>query len=119
MVNRMNRYRNDSSCSCNSNNGGNCAGTNNNGNTSMSNTQSQLMNKLRKIDFALVDTILYLDAYPHCKAAMEYYKKLLSERKMIREKLETSGVALTAMGNYSDNWNWTDSPWPWEYEANV
>ena len=124
MVNRTNRYRNDGGCGCNvnaSNNGnGGCGGCNSNDNGACrSNSQSQLMNKLRKIDFALVDTILYLDAYPHCKTAMEYYKKLLSERKMILEKLEANGIPLTAMSNYSDSWNWTDSPWPWEYDANV
>lgn len=118
MVNRMNRYRNDSSCACNSNNGGNCAGSNN-GSTSMNGTQSQLMNRLRKVDFALSDTILYLDAYPQCKAAMEYYKKLLGERTVLLEKLSQNGIPLTAVSNYSDSWNWTNSPWPWEYEANV
>lgn len=94
--------------------GGNCSGPDNNGNM-----DSRLMNKLRKVDFALVDTILYLDAYPHCKAAMEYYKNLLSERAVLLEKFAQKGIPLTAMSNYSDSWNWTDSPWPWEYEANV
>lgn len=85
----------------------------------MNGTQSQLMNRLRKVDFALADTILYLDAYPQCKAAMEYYKKLLGERAVLLEKLSQNGMPLTAMSNYSDSWNWTDSPWPWEYEGNV
>ena len=85
----------------------------------MNAAHSQLMNNLRKVDFALVDTVLYLDAYPHCKAAMEYYKKLLKERAVILEKLEKSGMPLTAMSNYSDSWNWIDSPWPWEFEANI
>ena len=113
MVNRMNRYT-----PCNSNNGtcGRAEGPNN---CTMGGANAQLMARLRKVDFALVDTILYLDAYPHCKNAMEHYKKLVAERKMLIEKLEKSGMPINAVGNLSDSWNWIDSPWPWEYEANV
>ena len=81
--------------------------------------QNQLLTKLRKVDFALADTILYLDAYPHCKAAMEYYKKLVDEHKMLTEKLAQIGLPLTATSNYSDSWEWINSPWPWEYDANL
>ena len=98
MVNR-NRYRNDYPCQSNSDAGcGNGAqGNRQNGascemHTHLSPAQAQLINKLRKIDFALVDTVLYLDAYPHCKKAMEYYKKLLAEQKTLLEKLEKSGM---------------------------
>lgn len=122
----MNRYRNDLSYPCNSNadtnmgtgNCGGCHNNNSNGN-SMTAAQSQLLNKLRKIDFAIYDTILYLDAYPHCKAALEYYKKLVAESNAITEQLAKSGMPMTAMGNRGDTWNWINSPWPWEYEANV
>ena len=85
----------------------------------MSSAQAQLINKLRKINFAIYDTILYLDAYPHCKAALEYYKKLVAESNTITEQLANSGMPMTAMENRGETWNWINSPWPWEYEANV
>ena len=50
---------------------------------------------------------------------MAHYKKLLAERDGLLAKLNAMRVPMTAMSNYSDEWNWTNSPWPWEYEANV
>ena len=114
MNNRMNRYRRDNTaCPCNSAGGGNGCAPDYNGSAEM------LKKRLQKVEFALVDTILYLDAYPECKAAMAHYKKLLAERDGLLAKLNAMGVPMTAMSNYSDEWNWTNSPWPWEYEANV
>ena len=78
-----------------------------------------LIKKLRKIDFAIVDTVLYLDAYPHCKAALEYYKKLVAEREELSKKLSELGNPMSCMANLGDGWDWIKSPWPWEYEANV
>ena len=115
MVNR-NRYNN--SCQCNSADYGNC-NMGRERNSAMNTNVSGLMNRLRKVEFALVDIGLYLDAYPHCIAAMEYYKKLLAEHKMICEKLEKSGYPVNVASDFGDSWNWINSPWPWEYEANV
>ena len=77
------------------------------------------MKRLQTVDFSLVDTVLYLDAYPHCKKALDYYHKLLAERESILASLASMGVPTTSFGNTSDTWVWTNSPWPWEYEANV
>lgn len=115
MNNRMNRYRNGSACPCNNENANNGMG----GNVVGSDALLALKKRLQKIEFSLVDTILYLDAYPDCKAAMAHYKKLLEERDSLVAKLNAAGVPMTSMSNYSDTWNWVDSPWPWEYSANV
>ena len=80
---------------------------------------TELLKKLQIIDFSLVDTVLYLDAYPHCKKAICHYHKLLEERSVILSKLDEAGIPVTSLSNYSDDWKWTDAPWPWEYEANV
>lgn len=79
----------------------------------------QLMAKLQAVDFSLIDTVLYLDAYPHCKKAMEYYHKLLKEKDMLSAELMEAGIPLTNMSNTGEHWKWTDGPWPWEYEANI
>lgn len=114
MVERRMRYNRNDCTSCNSQNGGcNSQGGGVNTNT------APLLKRLRKVDFAIVDTMLYLDAYPHCKAALEYYKKLLAERRELRDKLANAGMPMSATDNSTDSWRWIDSPWPWEYEANV
>ena len=46
------------------------------------------MKKLREIDFCLVETILYLDAYPDHPQALEYYHKLNAERSALMEEYE-------------------------------
>ena len=121
MVERRMRYNRNDCTACNSQNGG-CnsqgGGCNSQGGGINTNTAS-LLKKLRKVDFAIVDTMLYLDAYPHCKAALEYYKKLVAERRELREKLADAGMPMSATDNSTDSWRWIDSPWPWEYEANV
>lgn len=79
----------------------------------------QLIAKLQAVDFSMVETVLYLDVYPHCQKAMSYYRELLCEREKLLEKLKEVGVPLNNMSATADNWNWTDAPWPWELEANI
>ena len=79
----------------------------------------QILSKLGMIDFSLMDTVLYLDAYPNCKKAMDYYHKLLAERDSLSKKLAEMGYPINNMSNLGDEWKWTNGPWPWEYEANI
>jgi len=97
-------------CGCNGQNGMN--GMN-------EGAKKQLINKLQKIDFSIVDTVLYLDAYPDCAKAKTRYDQLMRERAGLLEKLAQMGIPLTNMSVSADGWNWTNGPWPWEYDANV
>ena len=47
----------------------------------------ELQKKLQKISFALVETVLYLDAYPNCEKAKNYYRELKKERESILKAL--------------------------------
>ena len=77
------------------------------------------MRKLQMIDFAIVETVLYLDAYPHSKSALAYYHKLVDERAKLSKALAADESPITSFNNDStDNWNWTNGPWPWESDAN-
>ena len=118
MVNRMNRTNNynynmgnrNSSCNnCNERPRANC----------YSKEAKTLIKKLQAVDFSMVDTILYLDVYPHCQKAISYYHELRCQRDKLIEKLSELGVPMNNMSVHSDNWNWTDSPWPWELDANI
>lgn len=80
----------------------------------------KLIHELQLIDFSLIDTILYLDAYPCSAEALDHYHKLLAEKKKIEELLSQSGYPITAKNNISTSaWKWTDGPWPWELDANM
>ena len=75
--------------------------------------------ELRKLEFAIVDTALYLDAYPDCKEALAYYHKLLCERDALRKRLVEECGPLTIYENVSDEaWDWVNGAWPWQPEAN-
>ena len=78
-----------------------------------------LSRKLQVIDFAIVDTVIYLNAYPGCKEALEYYHKLVKEREALCDVINEKCGPVTAMGNKSNSeWNWVSGPWPWEPDAN-
>ena len=78
-----------------------------------------LSRKLQVLDFSIVDTAIYLNAYPHCKEALDYYHKLVKEREALCEMINEKCGPVTAMGNKSNSeWNWVSGPWPWEPDAN-
>lgn len=77
-----------------------------------------LLRKLRAIDFAIQETVLYLDAYPHCSAAIDHYRKLVQQRKAAVEEYHRVCGPVTMYDNTGDAWDWISSPWPWQYEAN-
>ncbi len=79
----------------------------------------KLLDQIRAVDFALVEVVLYLDAYPDCHEALDTYHKLIARRKGLYAQYESSCGPLTAMGNKSTtSWDWVDKPFPWEYKAN-
>ena len=120
MINRMNRGRLEqhNNCSCK----GLCQGFNAShiqSNNSGDCIKGSLLKKLQIIDFSILETALYLDAYPNCQRALAHYHKLIEERGAILIKLDEAGIPLTNSSNTANCWNWTSSPWPWEYEANI
>ena len=79
----------------------------------------KLMRELQTVEFALVDTVLYIDAYPCSSEALAYYHKLRQERMEILSKMAHCNTPLTNLDNTSENsWDWTNAPWPWEFDAN-
>lgn len=77
--------------------------------------------RLQIVDFALMDLVLYLDAYPNCSEALAYYKALCEEREMLLSAMPSQGAcAITHQSNRDGEcWTWTEDPWPWQPEANV
>ena len=83
-----------------------------------SNTCTKLMEQIRAVDFALYETVLYLDVYPHSCDALETYHKLKSQSEALRREFEETCGPLSAFGNQSKtSWDWTGKPFPWEYDA--
>ena len=80
---------------------------------------NNLKKKLQTLDFAIIDTVLFLDAYPKNAQALDYYHKLVNEREILAKAINESCGPIDSMSNKSRNeWAWVASPWPWEIEAN-
>lgn len=74
-----------------------------------------LMRKIQEVDFAIYDTVLFLDAYPCSEEALAHYHSLLNTRNMLVAEYERAVGPLTMNGNESTTtWSWTKTPWPWE-----
>ena len=77
-----------------------------------------IKDRLKAADFALWETVLYLDAYPNDKIALANFYKLREEAEALTEEYERTYGTLTPFGNNGQTWQWTEGPWPWESEAN-
>ena len=78
-----------------------------------------LMKKISMLDFAIIETVLYLDAYPECAAALDYYHRLIEQREAYAKEYQGKCGPITNHGVRScDGWTWVKGPWPWEYDAN-
>ena len=79
----------------------------------------EMLEALRAIDFSIYDVILYLDAYPNCKEALEYYHRLMKDKEALSCEYQKKFGPLNPFENKSATaWQWIDNPWPWEPEAN-
>ena len=76
--------------------------------------------RLQIIDFALLELVLYLDAYPDCREALAYYQALCEERRLLLSAMPEKGdCRMTNLQTCAeDGWTWTKGPWPWQVEAN-
>ncbi len=78
-----------------------------------------LKKKLKIVDFSIIDTALYLNAYPNCAEALEHYHRLIGEKEALVAEINEKCGPMTMYGNKSrTEWNWVDGPWPWEADAN-
>lgn len=80
---------------------------------------AHLLQEIRALEFAIVEVVLYLDAYPCDGRALKLYHRLMDQRAPLVAEYEASVGPLTAFGNVSRcSWDWVNKPFPWEREAN-
>lgn len=78
-------------------------------------TEGELLRQIQEIDFSIYETVLYLDAYPNSKAALEYYHSLVEKRTALVNDYELEYRPISFLGNKSTgSWDWISSPWPWQ-----
>jgi spore coat protein JB len=83
------------------------------------NEREILLKKIQAEDFAVYETVLFLDAYPNDKAALSFYNSHRDNvEKLKKEYMEKYGPLTIYENCGGDCWHWIDRPWPWEKEAN-
>ena len=75
---------------------------------------SELLKKIQAIDFAKVETELYLDSHPECAVALDHYRSLCMEYDALVAQYENSFSPLTHKSAAKDTWTWVNMPWPWD-----
>ena len=81
------------------------------------NERKTLLSRIATCDFVLLETALFLDTHPDCAEALAFYKKHLEMRKKAEEEYtEKFGMLMHKDYAGQNTWQWTEGPWPWEYE---
>ena len=77
--------------------------------------REQMMRKIQQLDFAMVDSAMYLDSHTKDQAALNYFKQQQKEyQQAVQEYTTKYGPLSFKTGVYNDRWTWMDGPWPWE-----
>ena len=81
-------------------------------------SQKELLNKIRILEFVLHDTGLYLDTHPLDQEALRYYHTNREMPDAAIDEYTSYYGPLTMDAVLSKNkWTWIEKPWPWEVEA--
>ena len=81
--------------------------------------RSRLNMEMTAEQFAAFDTQLYLDTHPHDKNALHMFNKYQKDYAVLKRRFEELHGPLSADSMTSGStWEWVNSPWPWEMEAN-
>jgi len=83
------------------------------------NEQKKLYRMIQQVSFVLYETALYLDTHPDCRPALEYFNRYNTRLRELKEKYQSRYGSLTIFGqkDCSDQWQWVNTPWPWEYDC--
>ena len=82
--------------------------------------KTDLLKQIQRYNFAAYDMLLYLDTHADDKKAFEIFKTLVKKTKELKDEYESEFGPLTPMNaaNFG-TFDWLESPWPWEKEANA
>ncbi|MEW9096786.1 MAG: spore coat protein CotJB [Clostridiaceae bacterium] len=84
-----------------------------------SSDRSQMLNKIRELEFAAVELNLFLDNNPHNQHALADYNCITANLMKLKRKFEMEHGPLTNFGYAQSKypWGWVEEPWPWEIDG--
>ena len=80
--------------------------------------RNDLLKKIQQLNFAMIDTGLYLNNQPDCKEALALYDRIRMAYLCAKKEYEDQYGPLTYDGvnTKHDGWSWLHGPWPWNGE---
>ncbi|MCH5300797.1 MAG: spore coat protein CotJB [Ruminococcus sp.] len=75
-----------------------------------------LMRKISTYSFAMLDLQIFLDTHPNDEKTLAKVRKYREMLMPLREEYERTYGPLTKSQD-TNNWDWVNSPWPWEMEG--
>lgn len=79
------------------------------------NARERLMRTISAYSFMAYEALLYLDAYPSSREALECYNKYKRLENQARKEYESRYGWITAPSEAA-SWEWTNGPWPWQID---
>ena len=74
-----------------------------------------LLKEIMAVQFALLETILYLNTHPDDRTVINLYNQYARRlMKLIHEYENNYGPLTTHHPESEKRWRWIDEPWPWQ-----
>lgn len=82
-------------------------------------SQNELKKAIQSYRFAAHDMLLYLDTHPEDEKAFALFKSLTRKANELQDSYQQKygPLDVRAAAEYTE-FNWIDSPWPWEKGGN-
>lgn len=82
------------------------------------NGRDEMLKKVQKLNFVMIDTGLYLNNQPENQAGQALFNKYQALHRQAKEDFEKAYGPLTYDGidTECNGWSWIQKPWPWEVE---
>lgn len=79
-------------------------------------TRQQMLRWVDMVSFAVQEANLYLDTHPSDPAALAYFQEYSRLRNQALKDYASMFGPLTidTAGGCKNQWEWVNSPWPWE-----
>ena len=75
--------------------------------------RQEMIDKIKSLDFAIIELGLYLDTHPDDQRALCMHREYCKQVKDLKDKYQKMYGPLTIF--YPCNkWRWLEQPWPWE-----
>lgn len=73
----------------------------------------EMMDKIRGLNFAIIELGLYLDTHPEDEKALCLHREYAKELKELKDKYQKIYGPLSIYYPCK-KWRWLEEPWPWE-----